>query len=100
VVVREILPGIVTALLLAFGRGIGDAAAVLLVAGFQDGIPQSLLDPVATLPLAIFFQISSPLAEVQARGYASSLILMIIILLVSFVSRVLSRRSGKWRSER
>jgi len=33
VVLRQALPGIVTAVLLAFGRGIGDAASILLTAG-------------------------------------------------------------------
>ncbi|MDP2846109.1 MAG: ABC transporter permease subunit, partial [Candidatus Methanoperedens sp.] len=34
VVVKQALPGIVTAALLAFGRGIGDAASVLFTAGY------------------------------------------------------------------
>ena len=51
VLLRQTLPGLVTALLLAFGRGIGDAAAVLFTAGFTDAMPDSLLRPVASLPL-------------------------------------------------
>ena len=39
VVLRQALPGIVTAILLAFGRGIGDAAAVLFTAGYTDRMP-------------------------------------------------------------
>ena len=34
------MPGIVTAVLLAVGRGIGDAATVLFTAGYTDNIPQ------------------------------------------------------------
>ena len=54
VVLRQALPGIVTAILLAFGRGIGDAAAVLFTAGYTDRMPEGLLRPVASLPLAVF----------------------------------------------
>jgi phosphate transport system permease protein len=97
VVVREILPGIITATLLAFGRGIGDAAAVMLVAGFQDGIPGSLFEPVATLPLAIFYLVNTALPEVQSRGYAASIVLVVIILAVSIASRLLGKRFGKFR---
>jgi phosphate transport system permease protein len=92
VVVRQALPGILTAVLIAFGRGMGDAASVLFTAGFTDSIPDSLMHPAATLPLAIFFQLGSPLAEVQNRAYASALILTIIILVISVGSRWLSRR--------
>jgi phosphate transport system permease protein len=92
VVVRQALPGILTAVLIAFGRGIGDAAAVIFTAGFTDSIPGSLLRPVATLPLAIFFQLGVPIPEVQGRAHASALILTILILIISLAARLLARR--------
>ena len=95
VVLRQALPGIVTAVLLAFGRGIGDAASILFTAGYTDYLPRSLLDPVASLPLAVFFQVATPIPEVQARAYASALVLLVIVLLVSLVSRLLGWRFSK-----
>jgi len=92
VVIRQIMPCICTAVLIAFGRGIGDAASVLFTAGFTDSIPYSLLRPVATLPLAIFFQIGTPFPEVQERAYASAFILTVIILVISIVSRLLVKK--------
>lgn len=95
VVMRQALPGIVTAILLAFGRGIGDAASILFTAGYTDNIPRSILDPVASLPLAVFFQAATPIPEVQERAYAAALILLLIVLIVSVASRLLSRRFSK-----
>lgn len=92
VVTKQALPGILTAVLIAFGRGIGDAASVIFTAGFTDYIPYSLFRPVATLPLAIFFQLGTPIPEVQERAYASAFILTAIILIVSIVSRILTKR--------
>lgn len=92
VIFKQALPGILTALLISFGRAIGDAASVLFTAGFTDALPYSLFKPVATLPLAIFFQLGTPFPEVQQRGYASALVLTIIILLISVVSRVISKK--------
>jgi phosphate transport system permease protein len=92
VVFRQALPGLVTAVLIAFGRGIGDAASVLFTAGFTDSLPYSLFKPVATLPLAIFFQLATPFPEVQERGYASALVLTVIILFISILSRLFSKR--------
>jgi phosphate transport system permease protein len=96
VVVRQMLPGIVTAMLLAFGRGIGDAASVLFTAGYTDRIPTSLLRPVGSLPLAIFFQLNTPFPEVQRRAYAAALVLTVIVLLISLGSRWLSGRLGRY----
>ena len=95
VTARQVLPGILTGVLLAFGRGIGDAASILFTAGYTDRIPTSLLDPVASLPLAIFFQLGTPFPEVRERAYASAVILLVIILLISVVSRLISRRLSK-----
>lgn len=87
--------GFITAILLAFGRGIGDAASVLFTAGYTDLIPKYLDEPAATLPLAIFFQLSSPIPEVRERAYAAAAILTIIILIISLTARGLSRNYSK-----
>jgi phosphate transport system permease protein len=92
VVVRQCLPGLLTAVLIAFGRGIGDAASVLFTAGFTDRIPTSLLQPAATLPLAIFFQLGTPFPEVQQRAYASAAILTALILVISLLARGLGKK--------
>ena len=96
VVTRQMLPGIVTAILLAFGRGIGDAASVLFTAGYTVRIPTSLIRPTASLPLAVFFQLGTPYKEEQQRGNASALILSIIVLIISLGSRWISGRLNKY----
>lgn len=95
VVVRQIAPGIATATLLSIGRAIGDAAAVLFTAGYTDSIPTSLSQPAATLPLAVFFQLSSPIPEVQERAYAAALILTVIVLILSIIGRIITNRFSK-----
>ncbi|MDQ5984365.1 MAG: phosphate ABC transporter membrane subunit PstA [Syntrophus sp. SKADARSKE-3] len=95
VVLRQAFPGICTAIILAFGRGIGDAASILFTAGYTDEIPTSLLDPVASLPLAVFFQAGTAVPEVQERAYAAALILILIILAVNILSRLLGWRFSR-----
>jgi phosphate transport system permease protein len=96
VVTKQALPGLVTAILVAFGRGIGDAASVLFTAGYTDSIPTSLSDPVATLPLAIFFQLGTPFSQVQERAYASGIILLVIVFTICIGSRYLSKKFTKY----
>jgi phosphate transport system permease protein len=95
VLLRQLMPGLVTAVLLAIGRGIGDAATVLFTAGYTDNIPVSLSQPAATLPLSIFFQLGSPVEEVQNRAYASAIILTVLILLLSLTARYFGSRYSK-----
>jgi phosphate transport system permease protein len=95
VVIRQTAPVILTAILLAFGRGIGDAASVLFTAGFTDRLPDSLFRPVASLPLAVFFQLATPFPAVQQRAYASALVLTGLILFISILSRALANKMKK-----
>lgn len=95
ILLRQTIPGLVTAVLLAFGRGIGDAASVLFTAGYTDRMPESLLQPVASLPLAIFFQLGTPFPEVQARAYASALVLTAMILVISLLAHLSMTRLGR-----
>ncbi|GAB4540784.1 MAG: phosphate ABC transporter permease PstA [Anaerolineae bacterium] len=92
VIIRQTLPALLTAILLAFGRGIGDAASVLFTAGYTDHLPDSLFRPAASLPLAVFFQLGTPFPAVQDRAYASALVLTLIVLALSLISRALARR--------
>lgn len=96
VIFRQMLPSITTAILLAFGRTIGDAASVLFTAGYTDNLPSTFMRPVASLPLAIFFQLGSPFPEVQQRAYASALILTTIVLTISLSSRLLAAKFGRY----
>lgn len=95
VVLRQIAPGIATATLLSIGRAIGDAAGVLFTAGFTDRIPTGLDQPAATLPLSVFFQLSSPIPEVRERAYAAALLLTLIVLALSITGRIITARFSK-----
>ncbi len=95
VVLKQIAPGITTAILLSMGRAIGDAASVLFTTGYTDNIPTSVMQPAASLPLAIFFQLGSPVKEVQDRGYAAALILTLIVLALSILARYYNRKFSK-----
>ncbi|WP_343322333.1 PstA family ABC transporter permease [Sphingobacterium multivorum] len=97
VMLRSIRTGLLTAILLAFGRAIGDVAGVLLTTGFSDNLPKYIDEPAATLPLSIFFQLSSPIPEVQGRAYASALVLTIIILIIVVCTHILQSKQKNRR---
>jgi len=96
VVRRQAMPGILAGVLLGLGRGIGDTASILFTSGFTDDIPTSIFDSTAALPSSIYFLYNSPIESVRQKAYAAAFILLIIVLLISIVSRALSKKSVKY----
>ena len=96
VIRKQALPGILSGILLAFGRGIGDAASIFFTTGFSDYIPTSPSDSSAALPTLIFFLSTSPNPAVRERAFAAAFILLVIVLITSIVSRFLSKRYTKF----
>lgn len=94
VVVRQVLPGMATATLLAVGKAIGDAAAVMFTAGFSDFMATSLSSPTATLPLAIFNWVTMP-DPFPGRAYAAALVLTVIVLILSLGGRWITNHFTK-----
>jgi len=93
VVRRQAFPGILAGILLGLGRGIGDAASILFTAGFSNRLPTSILDSTAALPTMIYNLYSTPLG--QSKAFAAAFILLMIVLIVSVLSRLLTRRFKK-----
>jgi phosphate transport system permease protein len=96
VMIRQAGPALLTGVLLAFGRGAGDAASVLFTAGYTDRLPDSFFGPVASLPLAVFFQLGTPFPAVQDRAYAAALVLTVIVLGLCLASRWFAKRLTKY----
>lgn len=94
VVVRQVLPGMATSTLLAVGKAIGDAAAVMFTAGFSDSMATSLSSPTATLPLAIFNWVTMP-DPFPGRAYAAALVLTVIVLILSLGGRWITNHFTK-----
>jgi phosphate transport system permease protein len=76
------LPGIMTGVILAISRAIGEAAPLLVVGGFLfvTFTPRNLMDDFAAMPLQIYNWASRPQAEF-AKVAASGIIVLLIILL-------------------
>ncbi|MDH7506832.1 MAG: phosphate ABC transporter permease PstA [Candidatus Thermoplasmatota archaeon] len=96
VVRRQALPGIIAGVLLGLGRGIGDAASILLTVGDSNFIPDSLFSSTAALPTMILNLLSMPDPNVQHKAYAVAFVLLLIVLGISIISRALTKKSTKY----
>jgi len=96
VVRRQAMPGIIAGVLLGFGRGIGDAASILLTVGDSNYFPTSISDQTAALPTMILNLVSMPDQVVQNKAYAVAFVLLMIVLLISIITRYLTKKSSKY----
>jgi phosphate transport system permease protein len=75
-------PGILTGLILALSRAIGETAP-LIIAGavtFVTFVPYGLSSPFTVLPIQIFDWVSRPQAEFQTNAAAGILVLLALLL--------------------
>jgi phosphate transport system permease protein len=90
VVLPTAVPGIITGIILGMGRAIGETAAVIFTAGTVAKIPDSLFDPVRTMTVHVFILAMENISKENAFG--TSAVLVIMILAITIVSNVITRR--------
>ncbi|MBN8881449.1 phosphate ABC transporter membrane protein 2 (PhoT family) [Salana multivorans] len=94
VVLRTSLAGIVTSIVLAIARVIGETAPLLLTVGIVTQVNTNMLDGrVATLPVFAYSQYSQDALGVGAdRAWGAAFVLIVLIMLLNLVARFISRR--------
>jgi phosphate transport system permease protein len=99
IVIPTALAGIISGVLLALARVMGETAPVLVLVGYSRAINYDVFDGnMASLPLLMYTELTNPLPAGQLRiwGAAFTLILVIAVLNLAAVavSRILSRKNA------
>ena len=96
-VFRVILPaaksGILAGIVLGIGRAIGETMAVILVAGNQPIIPDSVLSGVRTLTTNIVMEMGYASGLHREALIATGVVLFVLILLINALLSIVKRRS-------
>jgi phosphate transport system permease protein len=93
--------GLVTAIILATARGIGETSPVLLTSGFTAGLNlDPLHGPMVSLPLAIFQFVKSPEPTMIARGFGTAAVLMALVLILFLIARLIGGQTLEKREAR
>jgi phosphate transport system permease protein len=82
VVLPMSLPGILTGLILAMARAIGETAPLITIGAltYIAFLPDSLQSPFTALPLQIFNWVSRPQAEFQVNAAAGIVVLVVLLM--------------------
>jgi phosphate transport system permease protein len=87
VVVRSALPGIVTGNLLAVARAVGETAPLLFTALGSQLMVTNPTQPMDAMPLSIFSNGTQPEPDLQTTAWATALVLLAFVLILSIVAR-------------
>lgn len=98
------MPGIITGIILAIGRIVGESAALLFTAGsayllpkfgrFGEGLFTKILEPGGTLTIQLYLNMSKAKYD-EAFGIAA--VLLIIVLIINFLTKYLSGKFDRSR---
>ena len=92
VVVPAAMPGVITGVLLAVARGLGETAPLLLTIFGNQYMQWNPTKPINALPLVIYNNSSQPYADLVQIAWGAALLLMVVVLVLSVGSRVLAWR--------
>ena len=92
VVLPSAVPGILSGVILAIGRIVGETAALIYTAGTVAKVPGSLLDSTRTLAVHMY-TISTEGLYID-QSYATAVVLLVMVLLINSLSALIARKVG------
>ncbi|WP_291045866.1 phosphate ABC transporter permease PstA [Herbiconiux sp.] len=95
-IMRVVLPtassGIVSGILLAIARVMGETAPVLVLVGYSRAMNYDVFEGnMASLPLLIYTELINPLPAGQLRAWGAALTLIIIIAVINIAATAIAR---------
>jgi phosphate transport system permease protein len=99
VVIPTALPGVITGVLLAFARAVGETAPVLLVVGptMSTLFNWNPMHPMTPMPLLIYGYSSSQYPSQRAAAWGVALTLVFLVFVLTTASRFVSSRMRRER---
>lgn len=96
IILPSAMPGILSGVILAVGRIIGETAALIYTSGTVANIPENLLGANASgRTLALHMYVLSGEGLNINEAYASGVVLLGVILIINFISKKLADKLGK-----
>ena len=86
--------GVLAAIVLGVGRAIGETMAVIMIAGNQPRVPDSLLDGVRTMTANVVLEMGYAADLHREALIATAVVLFVFILIINLAFSLLKRRSA------
>ncbi len=97
IVLPVALPGILTGIILAISRALGESAPLLLVGAFSyvSSLPKNPMDSFTVLPIQIYTWTSKPNADFRDLTAAAILVLLVLVLLFNTMAIIIRNKYQK-----
>jgi len=93
IVLPSAVPGVLSGIILAIGRIVGESAALIFTAGTNPAIPGSLFSSASTLSVHLYTLLTEGLYTRQA--YATAVVLLVMVIFINALSGMLAKKL--WR---
>ena len=90
VVLPSAVPGILSGIILAIGRIVGETAALIYTSGTVAGIPKDLMHSGRTLSIHMYALLSEGLYMEEA--YATAVVLLVLVLIINMLSGLIAKK--------
>ena len=100
VVLPSALPGIVTSVILAIGRVVGESAPVLLTVGLARNMPRSIFESGRTLTIHLYELTKEAInPEDFAVAFATASVLVILVIIINTATKIITENFRKQLGE-
>ncbi|MBQ4650664.1 MAG: phosphate ABC transporter permease PstA [Firmicutes bacterium] len=93
IVLPSAVPGVLSGIILAIGRIVGESAALIFTAGTNPAIPGSLFSSASALSVHLYTLLTEGLYTQQA--YATAVVLLVMVIFINALSGMLAKKL--WR---
>lgn len=93
IVLPPAMPGILSGIILAIGRIVGETAALMYTSGTVAEVPKNIFSSGRTLALHMYCLSREGLYTNQA--YATAVVLLLMVILINFLSGMIAKKIGK-----
>ena len=91
VVVPPALPGIVTSVILAIGRVVGESAPVLLTVGITRNMPRSIFESGRTLTIHLYHLTNEAVKpEDFGIAFATASVLILLVIIINTITKIIT----------
>jgi phosphate transport system permease protein len=96
VVLPSALPGIVTSVILAIGRVVGESAPVLLTVGLSKNMPRTIFESGRTLTIHLYYLTNEAVRpEDFGIAFATAFVLIILVIVINTATKIITANFRK-----
>lgn len=90
IVLPSSVPGILSGVILAIGRIVGESAALIFTSGTNPVVPKSLFSSASTLSVHLYTLLNE--GRYTDQAYATAVVLLIVVIIINALSSVVAKK--------